>query len=107
MLGGATHHYPDETTITVTPDGVVSPRWDALKERRDECGGCATARTASSSSRGLQYHEFFGSADAEDVVCDRTVVLVPSVPSSVPAGSPGVHLGRGPVAPDLGGARRD
>ena len=34
---------------------------------------------------GLQYHEFFGSADAEDVVCDRTVVLVPSVPSSGPS----------------------
>ena len=40
VLGGATHHYPDETTITVTPDGVVSPRWDALKERRDEWRLC-------------------------------------------------------------------
>jgi hypothetical protein len=85
VLSGATHPYPDETTITVTPDGCgVVLRWDALKERRDEWRLCNDQSGIELQPRGLQYHEFFGSADAEDVVCDRTVVFVPSVPSSGP-----------------------
>jgi hypothetical protein len=78
-LGGATHDYPEETTITVVRDGCgVSLRWDALAERRDEWRLCATPRGIELQATGLQYHEFFGSADAEDVACDRTIVLVPA-----------------------------
>jgi hypothetical protein len=77
-LGGATHHYPEETTITVTREGCgVHLRWDALAERRDEWRLCVTPRGIELQPTGLQYHEFFGSADSEDVVCDRAIVLVP------------------------------
>jgi len=88
VLGGATHHYPTETTITVTRDGCgVRLHWDALVERRDEWALCATPTGTELQTVGLRYHEFFGSADAEDVICDRTVVLVPATPAT-PSSAP-------------------
>jgi hypothetical protein len=78
-LGGASHRYPEETTITVTPDGCgVLLRWDALRERRDEWRLCATADGIELQPLGLKYHEFFGRPTSEDIVCDRTVLLVPA-----------------------------
>jgi hypothetical protein len=85
-LDGADHTYPDETTITVLPDGCgVLLRWDALKERRDEWRLCATADGIEMQPVGLQYHEFFGQQDSEDVVCDRAIVIVPAAGAATPA----------------------
>jgi hypothetical protein len=82
-LDGATHHYPDETAITVTPDGCgVLLRWDALVERRDEWRLCATPAGLVLHTVGMQYHEFFGQPEAEDVVCDQAVVVVPATPAA-------------------------
>jgi hypothetical protein len=84
-LGGATHHYPAETTITVTSDGCgVLFRWDALQERRDEWRLCATAQGLVQGD-GLQFHEFFGQPDPEDVVCPKVPVMLPAVVEPGPA----------------------
>jgi len=78
-LGGTSHGYPRETTISVTPDGCgVLLRWDLLAQRRDEWRLCAATDGIDLEPTGLQYHEFFGQADSEDVVCDREIVLVPA-----------------------------
>jgi hypothetical protein len=85
VLGGATHRYPDETTITVVPDGCgVLLRWDALVERHDEWRLCATPSGIERQPVGLQYHEFFGRGEREDLVCDRPVLLVPATWTSPP-----------------------
>jgi hypothetical protein len=85
VLGGATHRYPDETTITVTADGCgVLLRWDALQERRDEWRLC-TNEEGLVEGDGLQYHEFFGQPDAEGVVCPTAPVVVPAIVASGPA----------------------
>jgi hypothetical protein len=84
-LGGATHDYPAETTITVTNEGCgVRLRWDALVERHDEWRLCATAEGIALQADGAQFHQFFGQPDDERVACDRAVVVVPIVD---PAGS--------------------
>jgi hypothetical protein len=85
VLGGATHHYPNETTITVTSDGCgVLFRWDALQERRDEWRLCATEQGLVQGD-GLQYHEFFAQPDPEAVVCPTPPVMLPAI---VVAGPP-------------------
>jgi len=76
-LGGTTHHYPAETTISVIPDGCgVLLRWDALKERRDEWRLCVDAAGIELQPRGLQYHQFYGQVDSEDLVCQPAVPVV-------------------------------
>lgn len=78
-LGGATHIYPDVTTITVLPDGCgVLLRWDALQERRDEWRLCAAPDGIELQREGLKYQEFFGHSTSEDIRCDRTVLVVPT-----------------------------
>jgi hypothetical protein len=85
-LGGATHTYPPETTITVTPDGCgVLLRWDALVERRDEWRLCVGDAGVELQPQGVQHHEFFGQPDTEDLVCDRPVLLVPTDRAASPA----------------------
>ena len=77
-LGGTSHEYPPETTITVTPDGCgVLLRWDVLAQRRDEWRLCAAADGIELEPTGLQYHEFFAQPDSENIVCDRAIVIVP------------------------------
>jgi hypothetical protein len=96
-LGGATHKYPAETTITVTADSCgVMLRWDALKERRDQWGLCASSTGIGLQPQGLQYHEFFGRGDPENYECPSSVALIGR---STAAGAP--------MAQDcsLGGAR--
>jgi len=70
VLGGASHQYPPETTITVSAfDCGVNSRWDALKERWDEQRTCLTA--AGEVLRSVtQYHEFFGRGDRRDYTCE-------------------------------------
>jgi hypothetical protein len=80
-LGGTSHPYPAETTITVTPGSCgVSLRWTALEERFDEWQLCATPDGIVLQSHGTQYHEFFGQSEDEAVSCDTTVVLIPTTP---------------------------
>lgn len=79
-VGGSTHTYPDETTMTVIADGCgVLLRWDVLKERRERWLLCATDEGIAMHADGAQsFHEFFGQTQVEDLTCDRDVVLVPS-----------------------------
>jgi hypothetical protein len=84
VLGGATHHYPKLTSITVTQAGCgVTLRWDVLKERREEWQLCGTPRGVELGTHGIQLHMFFGHGDLEPFVCDRAVLLTPAdrVPS--------------------------
>ena len=85
-LGGTSHDYPAETTITVIGNGCgVRLRWDALRERHDEWSLCATADGVALQPDGVQYHEFFSQPDDEALRCDRTVVLVPTTAAAEPA----------------------
>ena len=78
VLGGATHHYPRITTVTVTSGGCGARlRWDILEERREEWQLCASAAGVELGTNGVQLHVFFGHGDVEPFVCDRRVVLVP------------------------------
>lgn len=79
ILGGATHEYPTETTLTVTPDGCgVRLRWDLLKERHEEWVLCGSAEGVVLQPDFVFYHEFFGTGEREEVTCDVTVLLVPA-----------------------------
>lgn len=83
VLGGTEHPYPDETTITVVPDGCgTSLRWDALQERWDQWHLCVAAAGIQLQTDGIQYHEFFGQGESEAVVCDAQVLLVPIAPQA-------------------------
>ena len=82
-LGGATHDYPAETTITVVArDCGVQLRWDALRERRDEWALCSTPDGVALQRDGVQYHEFFGQPDDEAVACDIPVLVWPIAATS-------------------------
>ncbi|MDO8391803.1 MAG: hypothetical protein Q7V57_15110 [Actinomycetota bacterium] len=78
-VGGSLHEYPAETTITVTANGCgVSLQWDALKERRERWQLCLGEEGITLTAEGGQsFHEFFGQTRAEDITCDRDVVVVP------------------------------
>ena len=79
VLGGATHQYPAETTLTVTPDGCgVRLRWDLLKERYEEWVLCGTPEGVQLQPEFVFYHEFFGTGEKEDVRCDVPVLVVPA-----------------------------
>ena len=79
VLGGATHGYPLETTITVTADGCGALlRWDLLMERSEEWRVCATPQGIEQQSTGAFYHEFFQHGQREEMICDRGVLVVPA-----------------------------
>ncbi|MFM7686449.1 MAG: hypothetical protein ACKPDI_11070 [Actinomycetota bacterium] len=79
ILGGATHAYPTETTLTVTPDGCgVRLRWDLLKERFEEWVLCGTPEGVQLHTDFVFYHEFFGTGEKEAVRCDVPVLVVPA-----------------------------
>ena len=81
-LGGTSHDYPAETTITVTAEGCGALlRWDLLRERWDELRICATPSGIELQPQSANYHEFYQHGERHDVVCDRGVVIVP--PESV------------------------
>lgn len=79
VLNGATHVYPAETTITVSPSGCgVMLRWDALRERNEEWSLCLDGDHIELQPDGASFHEFFGRQQVEDLRCDRPVVVVPA-----------------------------
>ncbi len=99
-LGGATHAYPAETTLTVTPDGCgVLMRWDLLKERREEWRLCATTDGVEFETSGLQFHEFFGHVESEPLSCDHPVLVAPADRSPRPPVAPTCTLIGAPWLP--------
>jgi hypothetical protein len=100
-LGGTSHDYPAETTITVIDSGCgVSLRWDALRERREEWALCATPDGIELQPDGDQYHEFYSQPDDEAVACEQPVVIVPTdVASNDGPQMPTCTLGSDPWRP--------
>jgi hypothetical protein len=69
-LGGASHHYPATSTITVTVDGcATTQRWTAAAERWDELTTCA-GDGGVQLQRFVSLHRFFGADDTETSTCD-------------------------------------
>ena len=88
-LDGTEHVYPDETTITYTAAGCgVQLRWDALEERHDEWLLCVTTDGIELQSTGGAYHVFFGQEKVEDLICDRSVLLMAAEPATTPSSAP-------------------
>jgi hypothetical protein len=80
ILGGATHTYPAETTLTVTHTACgFRQRWQPLEERWDDEEVCVS--DAGRERRALDaHHEFFGMSDDESFACDPGYVLLPADP---------------------------
>lgn len=80
LLGGTTHDYPAETTLTVTgTDCGVRQLWRPIEERWDEEELCATE--AGLERRTLRtHHQFFGFADDQDFACRDGYVVFPVDP---------------------------
>ena len=85
-IGGVNRDYPAETTITVTTRGCgVHLSWNPLEERRDEWDLCVSDRGVELQSGGVQFHEFFGQAQIDDISCDGVVSLIDTEPVPAPA----------------------
>lgn len=79
LLGGATHQYPERSTVTVTVGGCgVSLRWDLLVERYDEWGLCVGGDGIELAPYGGDYHEFFGTGRHQRQVCTGPLLVVPA-----------------------------
>jgi hypothetical protein len=75
-LGGTTHHYPVETTVTVLLSGCgVVLRWVALEERSEEWDLCPDGRGGLESSYYEAYHRFFGQDDRRRYECGASTIL--------------------------------
>lgn len=79
VLGGTTHSYPAETTITVTADGCgVLLHWDLLQERNEGWRLCIGPEGVMWQPTGATfYHEFYQHGQLQHLVCDRSALLVP------------------------------
>lgn len=80
LLGGSTHSYPAETTLTIThTECGVRLRWQPLEERWDDEEVCAS--DAGRERRTLDtHHEFFGITDDQAFRCEAGYVLLPVDP---------------------------
>ncbi len=84
-MGGVTREYPAETTITVTPRGCgVHLSWNPLEERRDEWDLCASDLAVELQPGGVQFHEFFGQSQVDEIRCDGVVALTAVGPTPQP-----------------------
>lgn len=77
-LAGATHHYPERTTLTVTLAGCGARlRWVAVQQRWEE-------RTVCPATDGLglgevrTFREFFGQGDERTYTCDQGAMELPA-----------------------------
>ncbi len=79
-LGGSTHRYPSETTITITAiDCGQRQRWSPLDERWDDEELCTS--DAGLVRRSLRiHHQFFGMSDDQTFSCPAGHLLVPARP---------------------------
>lgn len=79
-LGGATHTYPDRTTVTVRydSDGCVSTRWDALEQRWDERTVCPARGGGWRLRTVTLHHSFFRRGETRRYGCARDAVEVPA-----------------------------
>ncbi len=85
-MGGVTREYPGESAITVTPRGCgVHLSWDPLEERRDEWELCATGLVVGLQPRGVQFHEFFGQSQLDEIRCDGVVAVTTTGSTAEPA----------------------
>lgn len=75
ILGGSTHGYPAETTVTIRHTACgLTQRWAPLDERWDEEEVCVT--DTGRERRSLRaHHEFFGIADDQAFRCEAGYVL--------------------------------
>lgn len=80
LLGGSTHTYPAETTLTIThTECGVRQRWQPLEERWDDEEVCAS--DAGRERRTLDtHHEFFGITDDQAFRCEAGYLLLPADP---------------------------
>ncbi len=80
LLGGATHGYPAQTTLTITAtDCGVRQLWRPIEERWDEEELCATG--AGLERRTLRtHHQFFGFDDDQDFTCEPGYAVFPVDP---------------------------
>ncbi|HEU5083840.1 MAG TPA: hypothetical protein VFU14_10910 [Acidimicrobiales bacterium] len=80
ILGGSTHGYPVETTVTIRHTACgLTQRWAPLDERWDEEEVCTT--DAGRERRSLRtHHEFFGISDDADFTCEAGYLLFPAEP---------------------------
>lgn len=98
-MGGVDRTYPAVTTITVTPRGCgVHLVWVALEERREEWDLCVTPNGVARQPDAVQFHEFFGQAQLDEVRCDRVVDLIASDPAT-PEVAQACTLGGDPWSP--------
>lgn len=75
-LGGASHEYPTETTITVRSTACgASYRWVAIEERSEQMDICVIDGALALSAY-VADHEFFSQGDTKALVCDEPVVLL-------------------------------
>jgi hypothetical protein len=74
-LGGTTHEYPLESTITVTPARCgMTLTWDALEERASAYTICDEGEELS-LLEWTERHRFFGQDDRNDWRCDHVAWL--------------------------------
>lgn len=80
VLGGTTHTYPAETTLTITHTACgLRQRWQPLQERWDDEEVCVS--DAGRERRTLDtHHEFFSMSDDQTFACDPGYVLLPAHP---------------------------
>jgi hypothetical protein len=81
VLGGATHGYPAQTTLTVAVAGCgLRQRWAPIEERWDEEQLCRTEAGLERQTLHT-HHQFFGIADDQEFVCQDGYVVLPSDPA--------------------------
>jgi hypothetical protein len=74
-LGGTTHTYPAQTTMTVTyTECGYRVRWDVFQERFDELDLCIT-QEGESVDRTRQYRQFFGISNDRTYQCDSSALV--------------------------------
>jgi hypothetical protein len=74
VLGGGRHDYPEQTYLSIRPEGCGNAyRWQALEERWTEHIVCDDGRL----DRTISWHKWFGVEDLSDYVCDESARVLP------------------------------
>jgi hypothetical protein len=98
-LGGATHTYPAETTMTITStDCGYRVRWDVFEERFDELDMCLTP-DGESIAASRQHRQFFGITNDRTYRCDDTTTIRSEPPA--PGDARSTTCWAGPASADM------